>query len=255
MKVIPDKDKTYSIVRKPSPDRRRSEGSHLARQARRPGRRGARPDREGAKDAIIKVTSSGIYRSDLHLYELLGPFSNRVTFSATNPMGIVEEVGADITNIAPGDRVVIPFNISCGSCFVCGHGLQSQCETIQVHEYDSGASLFGYTKLDGQVPGGQAEYLRVPQAHYGPIRCPKVLPTIALCISLTSCLRRGRPWNTRRCLLAEPPRTRPRAHRRHGNAVAQHRGVESVIAVDLVAVRLGRDDSRGVTPIDLNIGR
>ena len=87
-------------------------------------------------------------------------------------MGIVEEVGAEVTHIAPGDRVVIPFNISCGHCFMCDHGLQSQCETTQVREHGTGAALLGYTKLYGQVPGGQAEYLRVPQAHYGPIKVP-----------------------------------------------------------------------------------
>ena len=205
---------------------------------------------------MIKVTSSGICGSDLHLYELLGPFSNRVTFSATNPMGIVEEVGADITNIAPGDRIVIPFNISCGSWFMCGHGLQSQCETIQVHEYDSGAILFGYTKLYGQVPGGQAEYLRVPQAHDGPIRCPKVLPTIAF-VHLSDVVPTawqavessgGSCWRSLLVLGLGPIGDM-------ATRVAQQRGVESVIAVDLVAERLGRDDSRDVTTIDLNSGR
>ena len=87
-------------------------------------------------------------------------------------MGIVEAVGSDITGLAVGDRVVVPFNISCGHCFMCGSGLQSQCEVTQVHEHGTGASLFGYTKLYGQVPGGQAEYLRVPHADYGPIKVP-----------------------------------------------------------------------------------
>ena len=71
-----------------------------------------------------------------------------------------------------GDRVVIPFNVSCGTCFTCGQGLHSQCETTQVHEYGTGASLFGYTKLYGQVPGGQAEYLRVPFGNTLPIKVP-----------------------------------------------------------------------------------
>ena len=86
------------------------------------------------------------------------------------PMGIVQEVGSEVTHIKPGDRVVIPFNISCGHCFMCTDGLQSQCETTQVREQDKGAALFGYTSLYGSVPGGQAEYLRVPQAQYGPIK-------------------------------------------------------------------------------------
>jgi threonine dehydrogenase-like Zn-dependent dehydrogenase len=87
-------------------------------------------------------------------------------------MGIVEAVGSDVTHIKPGDRVVIPFNISCGSCFMCSRGLFAQCETTQNYKTGKGASLFGYTELYGAVPGGQAEYLRVPQAHFGPIKVP-----------------------------------------------------------------------------------
>ena len=86
------------------------------------------------------------------------------------PMGIVEEVGAAVNNLKPGDRVVIPFNIACGTCHYCRRGLQSQCETTQVTEYGTGATLLGYSKLYGQLPGGQAEYLRVPHADYGPIK-------------------------------------------------------------------------------------
>src|SRR3954470_5456016 len=92
------------------------------------------------------------------------------------PMGVVEEVGSEVSDIAPGDRVVIPFNISCGHCFMCGQGLQSQCETTQVRDEGTGAALFGYTKLYGEVPGGQAEYVRVPQAQYGPIKVPEGPP-------------------------------------------------------------------------------
>ncbi|MEA2234185.1 MAG: hypothetical protein QOD83_4001 [Solirubrobacteraceae bacterium] len=131
------------------------------------------PTIERPTDAIIRVTSSGICGSDLHLYEVLGPFIDEGDVLGHEPMGIVEEVGAEVTHIAPGDRVVIPFNISCGRCYMCDKGLQSQCETTQVHEQDTGAALFGYTKLYGQVPGGQAEYLRVPQAQYGPIKVPE----------------------------------------------------------------------------------
>ena len=87
-------------------------------------------------------------------------------------MGIVEEVGSAVTNIKVGDRVVIPFNVSCGHCFMCRKGLQSQCETTQVREYGSGAVFLGYSRLYGSVSGGQAEYLRVPHADYGPIRVP-----------------------------------------------------------------------------------
>ena len=127
-------------------------------------------------DAIIRVTSSAICGSDLHLYELLGPFLDRGDILRHEPMGEVVEVGADVTLLAVGDRVVIPFNISCGHCFMCRRGLQSQCETTQVREYGSGAALFGYTKLYGQVPGGQAEYLRVPLADYNHVRVGAELP-------------------------------------------------------------------------------
>jgi threonine dehydrogenase-like Zn-dependent dehydrogenase len=121
-------------------------------------------------DAIVKITSTAICGSDLHLYEVLGPYLAEGDILGHEPMGIVQEVGAGVHHIAPGDRVVIPFNISCGSCVLCGEGLQSQCETTQVREQGKGASLFGYTSLYGSVPGGQAQYLRVPQAHYGPIK-------------------------------------------------------------------------------------
>src|SRR3954463_11198636 len=127
-------------------------------------------------DAIVRVTSTGLCGSDLHLYEVLGPFIGEGDVLGHEPMGVVEEVGSEVTNISPGDRVVVPFNIACGHCWMCDHGLQSQCETTQVHEHGTGAALFGYTKLYGEVPGGQAEYLRVPQAQYGPIVVPEAPP-------------------------------------------------------------------------------
>jgi threonine dehydrogenase-like Zn-dependent dehydrogenase len=92
------------------------------------------------------------------------------------PMGIVEEVGAGVTKLARGDRVVVPFNIACGQCYMCSQGLQSQCETTQVRQKGSGAALFGYSELYGSVPGGQAEYLRVPFADYGPVKVGQELP-------------------------------------------------------------------------------
>jgi threonine dehydrogenase-like Zn-dependent dehydrogenase len=123
-------------------------------------------------DAIVRVTSTGICGSDLHLYEVLGAFLDEGDILGHEPMGVVEEVGAEVTHIRPGDRVVVPFNIACGHCFMCQRQLYAQCETTQVREYGKGAALFGYTKLYGSVPGGQAEYLRVPQAHFGPIKVP-----------------------------------------------------------------------------------
>lgn len=136
----------------------------------------ADPVIEQPTDAIVKITSSAICGSDLHLYELFGPFIDKGDVLGHEPMGVVVEVGSDVVSLAVGDRVVVPFNISCGHCFMCRRGLQSQCETTQVREYGSGAALFGYTKLYGQVPGGQAEYLRVPLADYNHIKVGTELP-------------------------------------------------------------------------------
>src|SRR5919205_204915 len=123
-------------------------------------------------DAVVRVTTPAICGSDLHLYEVLGPFIEEGDVLGHEPIGMVEAVGSEVTAIVPGDRVVVPFNISCGSCFMCSQGLQSQCETTQVREHGMGAALFGYTKLYGEVAGGQAQYVRVPQAQYGPIKVP-----------------------------------------------------------------------------------
>ena len=131
------------------------------------------PTIQNDTDAIIRVTTTAICGSDLHLYEVLGPFMTAGDILGHEPMGVVEEVGRGVTHIAPGDRVVIPFNISCGHCFMCSDGLHSQCETTQVREHGTGAAIFGYSQLYGQVAGGQADYLRVPQAHFGPIKIPE----------------------------------------------------------------------------------
>jgi threonine dehydrogenase-like Zn-dependent dehydrogenase len=127
-------------------------------------------------DAIVRITSTGICGSDLHLYEVLGAYLDEGDILGHEPMGVVEEVGAEVTGIRPGDRVVVPFNIACGQCFMCQRQLYAQCETTQVREYGKGAALFGYTRMYGSVPGGQAEYLRVPQAHFGPIKVPEGPP-------------------------------------------------------------------------------
>ena len=127
-------------------------------------------------DAIVRVTTTAICGSDLHLYEVLGAYLSPGDVLGHETMGVVEEVGSNVAHIRAGDRVVIPFNISCGSCWMCQRGLFAQCETTQVRDQGKGAALFGYTSLYGSVPGGQAEYLRVPQAHFGPIKVPSDHP-------------------------------------------------------------------------------
>ncbi|MDQ4040574.1 MAG: glutathione-dependent formaldehyde dehydrogenase [Actinomycetota bacterium] len=134
------------------------------------------PRIEQPTDAIVRITSTAICGSDLHLYEVLGPFMSPGDVLGHEPMGVVEEVGAQVTHVKPGDRVVVPFNISCGHCWMCDRQLFAQCETTQNRDQDKGASLFGYTRLYGQVPGGQAELLRVPQAQFGPIKVPEGPP-------------------------------------------------------------------------------
>ena len=130
----------------------------------------AEPELLEPDDVIIEVSSAAICGSDLHLYEVLGPFMDPGDILGHEAMGTVLEAGPAVEELKPGDRVVVPFNISCGNCWMCRHGLQSQCETTQVREHGTGAALFGYSRLYGSVPGGQAERLRVPFANYGPIK-------------------------------------------------------------------------------------
>ncbi len=209
------------------------------------------PSIQEPTDVIVRVTSSGICGSDLHLYEVLGPFLEEGDILGHEPMGIVEEVGSEVTELSAGNRVVVPFNVSCGTCFMCGQGLHSQCETTQVREHGTGASLFGYTKLYGQVPGGQAEFLRVPFGNTLPVKVPEgppddrfvylsdVLPTAWQGVEYADVPDGGTlvvlglgPIGDMAC------------------RIALHRGYR-VIGVDLVPERLERARGRGVEVLDL----
>jgi threonine dehydrogenase-like Zn-dependent dehydrogenase len=210
------------------------------------------PTIEQPTDAIVRVTSSGICGSDLHLYEVMAAFMEEGDILGHEPMGVVEAVGPEVSQIKPGDRVVIPFNISCGHCYMCEQKLYSQCETTQVREQGKGAALLGYTKLYGQVPGGQAELLRVPQAHFGPIKVPEGPPDERF-VYLSDVL----PTAWQAVEYAEIP---------HGGNVAVfglgpigqmcarialHRGAANVFGIDLVSERLEMARRHGVQTIDV----
>jgi threonine dehydrogenase-like Zn-dependent dehydrogenase len=213
------------------------------------------PSLEEPTDAIVEITTTGLCGSDLHLYTILGAFMTEGDILGHEGMGTVLEVGRDVTNIAPGDRVVVPFQIACGHCFMCTIGLQTQCETTQVREHGTGAALFGYSKLYGAVAGAQAEYLRVPQADYGPIKVPEgpvddrfvylsdVLPTAWQAVEYAAIPPGGSvavlglgPIGDMAC------------------RIALHRGAERVIGIDLVPERLERAQQRGVDVIDATSG-
>lgn len=203
-------------------------------------------------DAIVRITSSGLCGSDLHLYEVLGMFMHEGDVLGHEPMGIVEEVGSAVTHISPGDRVVIPFNISCGSCWMCDRGLYAQCETTQNTDHGTGASLYGYTELYGQVPGGQAEYLRVPHADFGPIPVPEG-PSDDRFLYLSDIL----PTAWQGAAFADVSAGDTVAVLGLGPVglfaarSAQQMGADRVIGVDLVPDRLDRARANGVETIDL----
>ncbi|MFD3454772.1 zinc-dependent alcohol dehydrogenase [Streptomyces sp. NPDC058691] len=211
------------------------------------------PRIEKPTDAVVRITSTGLCGSDLHLYEVLAPYMTPGDILGHEPMGIVEETGSEVGDLSPGDRVVVPFQISCGTCYMCREGLPTQCETTQVTEFGSGAALFGYTKLYGRVPGAQAEYLRVPQAQFGPIKVPEgppddrfvylsdVLPTAWQAVKYAAVPAGGTvavlglgPIGAMSC------------------RVARHLGAGRVIGVDHVPERLTRARQDGVEVHDLD---
>jgi threonine dehydrogenase-like Zn-dependent dehydrogenase len=212
------------------------------------------PKIEQPTDAVIRVTSTALCGSDLHLYTVLGMYIDPGDVLGHEPMGIVEEVGAEVDHIEPGDRVVIPFNISCGHCWMCERELFAQCETTQNRDTGTGASLFGYTKLYGQVPGGQAEYLRVPQAQFGPIKVPEgppderflflsdVLPTAWQAVDYAAV-----PDGGTLAVFGLGPIGLMSAR------IALHKGAR-VIGLDLVPDRLRRARDSGVEVLDVSDG-
>ena len=210
------------------------------------------PTIEQPTDAIVRITSTGICGSDLHLYEVLGPFIEEGDILGHEPMGTVEAVGSQVEHIRPGDRVVIPFNVSCGRCFMCDQGLFSQCETTQVRDQGKGAALLGYTKLYGEVPGGQAELLRVPQAHFGPIKVPDGPPDERF-VYLSDVL----PTAWQAVAYAAIPQGGTAAVFGLGpigqmcSRIALHRGAGEVFGIDLVDDRLEMARRHGVHAIDL----
>ncbi len=210
------------------------------------------PRIEEPTDAVIRVTSTAICGSDLHLYGVLGMFLDRGDVLGHEAMGVVEEVGAATGDLKVGDRVVVPFNIACGRCWMCQRGLQTQCETTQVRSQDKGAALFGYTKLYGQVPGGQAQYLRVPQAHYGPVVVPDdrspderylylsdVIPTAWQAVEYADVPEGGSV-----VVLGLGPIGQMSAR------IARQRGAGLVVGVDLVPERRAMAERHGVRTID-----
>ncbi len=125
---------------------------------------------EKKDDIIVRITSTAICGSDLHLYQGNMPLPKGYSIGH-EPMGIVEEVGPEVTKVKKGDRVVVPFNVACGHCTYCNHGETSQCDNSNPH-YDSGG-YFGYTEKFGNHPGGQAEYLKVPFGNFTPFVIPE----------------------------------------------------------------------------------
>jgi threonine dehydrogenase-like Zn-dependent dehydrogenase len=207
---------------------------------------------EEPTDAIIRVTSTGLCGSDLHLYDPLTPFMTKGDVVGHEPMGTVVEVGSHVAKLSVGDRVVVPFNVSCGTCWMCAQGLHSQCETTQNRQHGTGASLFGYSKLYGQVPGGQAELLRVPFADFLPVKVPDgppderflylsdVLPTAWQAVEYADVAAGGS------LLVMGAGPIGDMAAR-----IALLRGIE-VIVVDRVPERLARPGARGAETIHLD---
>ncbi|RHW37601.1 glutathione-dependent formaldehyde dehydrogenase [Lysinibacillus yapensis] len=127
---------------------------------------------EKADDIVVRITSTAICGSDLHIYRGALP-ARKDYVIGHEPMGIVEEVGPNVTNVKKGDRVIIPFNVSCGECFYCQHDMESQCDNSNENPAIDTGGYFGFTERYGNHPGGQAELLRVPYGNFLPFKIPE----------------------------------------------------------------------------------
>lgn len=138
------------------------------------------PKLQEKDDVILRVTATAICGSDLHLYRGKMPATEEGDIFGHEFMGVVEEVGSEVTAVKKGDRVVIPFVIACGNCFFCQHDLMSACETTNTGPgaalnkkiIPPPAALFGFSHLYGGIPGGQAEFVRVPKGNFNPFKVP-----------------------------------------------------------------------------------
>lgn len=130
------------------------------------------PELEKKDDIIVKITSTAICGSDLHIYQGALP-ARKDYVIGHEPMGIVEEVGPEVTKVKKGDRIVLPFNVSCGQCFYCNHDLESQCDNSNGNPHFDTGGYFGFTERYGSYSGGQAEYLRVPYGNFMPYVIPE----------------------------------------------------------------------------------
>jgi alcohol dehydrogenase len=216
------------------------------------------PTIDQSRDAILRVTSTAICGSDLHIYNGAIPQLKPLVLGHEF-MGIIEEVGDDVTNLKKGDRVVVPFPIACGRCWFCEHAYPTQCERSNPMYgpegglmTEKGAALFGYTDLYGSYSGGQAEYVRVPYADNGPRKVPQhladeqvlflsdILPTGWFGIEWAK-LQKGESVAVFGCgpvgLMAMK--------------VAKYFGAGTVIGVDLVPERLALAEKMGAVAIDL----
>jgi threonine dehydrogenase-like Zn-dependent dehydrogenase len=215
------------------------------------------PRIEAVTDAVVRVTATAICGSDLHLYDHGASLAMEPgDILGHEVMGVVEEVGPRAApHLSLGDTVVVPFNISCGHCYMCDRGLFAQCETTQNLKGHKGASLFGYTHMYGGVPGGQAEYLRVPQAQFGPVVLDREkdadVPEAAALL-LSDVL----PTAWQAVEYADVPRGGSVTVHGLGPVgqmcvrIARHRGAERVIAVDPAADRRELAAAHGAETLD-----